>query len=236
MNKTTLMIVVVFCSLIIYLAGVYSGLIANRILEEKTNTEIELLKAHTQDELTSLEQYVNFLQIAVQSIQVEKDYINTLPASSRCEALNISLTHTLQRLQTYRDVLPFRIEEYEKQYVLTPEYLELKDQYNTLSLQTWVIARDMAQTCDTRVVDALYFYDKECQYCVDQGEQLDEFTRLLENQGYVVMLFAIDTDAQDSLIRLLKQQYNITQTPALLIENQVFQGKVFSSKELLEEQ
>ncbi len=237
--------VAIFMSALLYLAGVLSGLYANKLFEERTNTHLEALKseteqdirslqAGTQEELQHLRSYIDFLETTLKSMQLERLFAQTLSREQACRFSGISMDYLIQQLQVYRDQLPFRIEAYERANELTPEYLNLKEQYNALSVQAWIVARNQHLSCGTDLISGLYFYSRSCDICVRQGEELDAFTARLRAQGRDVMLFTVDFDSSDPLINMVKQYYNLTQVPALVIDDTVVQGRLFTADELVE--
>ena len=56
-------------SVILYLAGVYSGLYANKIIKEETEKDIETIKEKTEQDLDILETYLNFLDTNLKNMQ-----------------------------------------------------------------------------------------------------------------------------------------------------------------------
>ena len=49
------------------------------------------------------------------------------------------------------------------------------------------------------------------------------------------MLFTVDANAQDPMILFLKGYYNITALPAVVLQDRVRQGRLFTAEELLVE-
>ena len=227
-------VVALVMSVILYVTGVLSGLYANRILEQQTTDKLSSIRDETQREVTGLREYADFLDSMVQEVQLEQAFVELLDSSQVCEYMPLAMEQLLGQLQRYRDVLPFRLEEYERNAELTDEYILLKEQYNKQSLQTWMLAKNVYDTCDVDFSHALYFYSRECDTCIEQGEELDGFNQLLAERGEDLLLFAIDYEADDLIIRFLKTYYNLTETPAVVLNDQVFQGRVFEAEELAE--
>jgi len=68
---------------------------------------------------------------------------------------------------------------------------------------------------------------------VAQGEALDNFTATMRARGENVALFAIDYGSDDPTISFVKRFYSINSLPAIIIDDTVYQGKLFATKELL---
>ncbi len=233
-KRPTLVTIIIIASVALYLAGVMSGLYANKVLEERTKEDIESLQAGTAEQLRQFKKYIDFLEENLNSMQLEQGFLETLPPEERCNFSSSSVNYLLERLQYYRDQLPYRIEAYERNNALSKEYLSLKEEYDALSLRTWVLARYLSQQCDPPMVTGLYLYSGECERCVEQGEALDRFTAALKEEGYAVMLFTVDYETENPPLPLIKRFYRLNATPAIIIGERVFQGRVYGADELLE--
>lgn len=242
--RSIIALVLVMCALL-YIAGVLSGLYANRITEERTRDSLSVLQRETREDIeayqtgtagqiSTLNSYITFLEANINTVQVQQDFLATVPNADQCTFSEISMRHLTDQLQLYRNRLPYRLEEYERETQLTEEYHILKQQYNALSIRTWVFARKMAAECDSDLVHGLYFYTAACMTCARQGEELDAFTRSLQEEGHDVMLFTIDAEADDPMVTFLQTYYNITKVPAVIVNDRVFQGPFTDVEELRE--
>ncbi len=245
-KRNAIIAVALMMCVVLYLAGVFSGLYANKILERKTLSDIQSFKnaterniqdleSITKEELDSLKGYVGFLETNLKSRQLERIFVETLSQDEECRFLDISMDHLIKELQYYRELLPFRIEEYEKTKQPSKEYYLLKEQYNQLSVSTWIMAKNSQKKCNTSLINTIYFYSADCGNCVEQGEQLDIFNRELVDSGKNVMLFAIDFNSDDLTISLLKEFYNITSLPAIIMNDRIYQGRMVKAEELLKD-
>jgi hypothetical protein len=138
----------------------------------------------------------------------------------------------VSQLGYYWNKLPFRLEEYEKNNSLSQDYIVLKKQYTDLSIRTWILAKNRYDKCNVDLVHGLYFYSSDCQYCIQQGEQLDELYKLVISNGGDMILFTIDFNSSDPIIENLKIYYDIKSTPAIIINNNVLQGRLFTAAEM----
>jgi hypothetical protein len=239
-----ILILVIVASVILYLAGVFSGLMANNLVKKETAQNINVLKKETADDINNLKietkedleglsNYIEFLNINLKNMQLEETFLETLDDEERCNFSRISLNELVDQLGYYWDKLPFRIEEYEKYNKPTEEYKILKEQYTHLSIRIWILARNQFESCNTDLVHGLYFYSTDCDECVAQGEQLDKLTEQIKTDGKDLIMFPIDFDSKDSTIRNIKEFYSINSTPALIINDKVFQGRLFAAEELI---
>jgi hypothetical protein len=232
-SKKTIILVAVVVSVILYLAGVYSGLHANKILKKETEEDIRSLKQETAEDLEAMENYVDFLDSNLKNMQLEQTFIETLSHEEMCDYLVISFNELISQLRFYWERLPFRIEEYERSNQLSEEYLLLKQQYTHVSIRTWILAKNQYEKCNMDIVHGLYFYSSDCETCVEQGEQLDEVNRKVRAIGKDMILFPIDFDSDEPMIKNLKEYYKIKSTPAVMINDKVFQGRVYKADELV---
>lgn len=227
-HRAVLVTLVFIVAAILYGAGVLSGLYASAVIKEETketlNKTLNSFSSETQSQIQGLQNFVTSLENSVREFELEQDFIDTLSPARRCAALEYSLQSLLGDLNSYRSVLPFRIESYEYNRTLSHEYERAKVEYNRLSLRTWTVAKKVRDECDTELVHGLYFYNRSCQSCINQGEELDTFTQTLVEQNTSVWLFAIDSGSNDSTIALIKTYYNVTQIPAIIVNGFVLQA------------
>ena len=223
----------VIASIILYFSGVFSGLYANKLVKESTKQDIDLLKEETQQDLDVLQTYIDFLDSNLKSMQLEQTFSETLTEEEMCDFSVISLNELFKQLSYYWDRLPFRIEEYEQYNVPSEEYNLLKQQYAHVSIRTWILARNQYEKCDTNLVHGLYFYSSDCDECIKQGEQLDKFNEKVRKSGMEVVMFPIDFYLEEPIVANLKTYYGIEKTPAVIVNDKVFQGRLFKAYELL---
>lgn len=220
-------------SIILYFAGVFSGLYANKLVKESTEADISNLKKETSKDLELLQSYVDFLDSNLKNMQLEQTFIETLDDRQMCNFSRISLNELFSQLTYYWGKLPYRIEEYEKYNELSRDYNILKKEYAHLSIRTWILARSQHKKCNIDLVHGLYFYSADCEKCIKQGEQLDILGNKIKQQGREIIMFPIDFYLEEPIVENLKKYYDIRSTPAIIINDQVMQGRLFTSNELL---
>jgi len=224
LSKKTIILFAIAISIILYLAGVYSGLYANKIIKKETEENIISLKKETAQDLEAMQNYVNFLDSNLKNMQLEQTFIETLGPEEMCNFSIISFNELTSQLRFYWDRLPFRIEEYERNNKLSEEYLLLKQQYSHLSIRTWILAKNQYDKCKIDIVHGLYFYSSDCENCVEQGEQLDEVNKKVRSSGRDMILFPLDFKSDEPIIK---------STPAVMINDKVFQGRLYKAEELI---
>ena len=222
----------IIISAILYLSGVFSGLYANKLIKESTQKDIFNLKTETSKDLGLLQNYIDFLDSNLKDMQLEQTFIETLNDEERCIFSSISLNDLFSQLSYYWSKLPYRIEEYEKYNELSEEYKTLKKQYAHVSIRTWILARSQYKKCNINLIHGLYFYSADCEECVKQGEQIDILGRNIKQQGAEIIMFPIDFYLKEPIVENLKKYYNIKSTPAIVINDKVLQGRLFTASEL----
>lgn len=215
-------VVAVIVTFIIYLAGVFSGLYANKIIEKKVSQDMEFLKNYVDSSSLDLKNIL-LLQIFMDKVE------------NKCEFSDLYLANLKNQLQPYWQKLPKRLEEYEKSGVITDEYIALKREYIRLSLRIWLVAQNNYRNCNTtNFIPLLYFYSKDCKTCVEQGEILDSFNKEGKYSDKNVIVFPVDGYFEDDTVHLLRQYYNISTFPAIVINDRVFQKQQIPLADLLE--
>lgn len=221
-SKSTIIIIVIVLSIIMYLAGVFSGLYANTILKQEVDTELDELKA-----------IMDVSSLDIKNLLLQQFFLDNFNVDDRCRFLGLYLHQQYGQLGYYWDKLPARLEEYEKEAIITDDYLALKREYIRLSLRVWLVASNNYLECGNQeFVPLLYFYNKDCSDCLAQGEEFDIFNRRMKGLNKTVIVFPIDSEFEDDLVFLMKEYYAITDYPATIIINEPYQGRVIDAVEL----
>jgi len=232
-KRNYIILFAITASIVLYLSGVLSGLYANKIVEKSTARDISSLKLETSKDLDILQRYVNFLDTNLKNMQLEQTFTESLTEEEMCSFSIISINELFNQLSYYWDRLPYRIEEYERYNEPVEEYNLLKQQYAHLSIRTWIMARSQHEKCNIDLVHGLYFYSADCEECIKQGEQLDKLNSMITEAGREIVMFPIDFYLEQPIVNNLKEYYGINFTPAIIINDKVFQGRLFKADELL---
>ncbi|MBI3026848.1 hypothetical protein HYY70_01935 [Candidatus Woesearchaeota archaeon] len=232
-KRRRIMIVAIIASVFLYMAGVFSGIYANKLVKEETKQDIMVLKRETKQDLGHLQKYISFLDTNLKDIQLEQTFAETLSAEQMCNFSSISMNELVNQLRYYWDKLPYRLEEYERNNQVSDEYLLLKEQYAHLSIRTWILAKSQFDRCNMSVVHGLYFYSAECSICVKQGEQIDRLKQMVSANAGNLIMFPIDFNSTQAIVKNLKNYYGLKSTPAIVINDRVFQGRLFKAEELI---
>lgn len=110
------------------------------------------------------------------------------------------------------------------------EYKELKRKFIAIRLKYWLVSELMKSECGANYTTVLYFYKTEerCKECTRQGHVLS----YLENKHDYFEVVPVDKDEDLILIRALREAYNITKVPTLLIDRKVVMRGLTSKEEI----
>ena len=94
--------------------------------------------------------------------------------------------------------------------------IKVKRDYTTLLLRHYLLVKKLKHMCNVNYSIILFFYSNEDKYidkCKKQGYILD----YIRKQDNNVRLYAIDVDLELESVNILKERYNITSVPNLVI-------------------
>ena len=176
------------------------GFILGAATSEKKILEIERLSRQQEADFSSL--------------QFQFSYLESVPQNESCVVLSRTLESNLRTLGPSLK----KIEGYEASGDITnPDYILLKRKYTIANLRYWLLAERSKQLCGTDEVSILYFYERGCEKCGDQGYVLDQLKQRL---GDNVLVFSVDASIEEPVIDILRAQYRIYGFPSLVIEGQ----------------
>lgn len=185
-------------SLILYLAGLFTGYFFQQAVFSEVEKNIEDLKKD------------------LENAQLEYMFL-TLKAKGSCQILS-SLTNELtSRLYSILNEL-IKLEGRQDQRLT-----DAKNDYTMLAIRTWILKSNTKEVCEEDVLPVLYLYSIPCDECLEQGKILDEIKAMYPNK---VLTFTIDSGVNLPIVQTLIKSYNITKTPALVIEEEVYQGLI----------
>lgn len=165
--------------------------------------------------LSSAEQITLREKVNLRSLQLQHDYIGS--GITDCKTLHTILENNINELGKKVGI----IIEYEKKSFFNREEfnLQLQDYFLT-EIQFYLLARKIDQKCPQDNVKILYFYDENKDDT--QGNILNYMKKRF---GSKLLVFSLDSGfTQESMIGTLLTDYNITQFPAVVIEEKPFQG------------
>jgi len=139
---------------------------------------------------------------------IEKDDMN-----SYCSILEQRLGQIIDRNSKFLT----KIQEYEKVNVLSDDYQKLKKSFSLGHLELFFYYVDFKEKCRSDVHYILYFYPEgsECMNdCKVQANVLDN----VRDSCNDVFIFALPSNSDIDIIKLMNTKYNITRTPSIIID------------------
>ncbi|MBU0470856.1 MAG: hypothetical protein KKA62_00075 [Nanoarchaeota archaeon] len=158
----------------------------------------------------TLEEKVN-----LRSLQLQQNYIGSGLAD--CNSLHHILEQNINELTKKMSL----IMDYQKKAVFNEKEfnLQLQDYFLT-EIQFYLLSKEIDNKCKEDNVKILYFYDE------NKFETQGEILSYLKNKfGSKVLIFSLNSDfEQEPMIKVLLTSFGITEFPATVINNKVYQG------------
>ncbi len=170
-----------------------------------TNTRIEKIQKINEEQKADFE-----------SLQLQYIYLTTQNKS--CLAFEKTLEQSVYDLENAR----IKVENY-IQASENEELDRIKRNYMLTELRYWLLAQQAKETCGSEKISILYFYqlDQKCPSCATQGYILTYLKDIFKEK---LLIFSIDMDMPDHMIEILKNVYNVTTAPSLVIEDKKAEG------------
>lgn len=154
----------------------------------------------------------NLLQIESQNLQLT--YLKSGQVES-CSALKTGLNNIIRG---YNDRLS-RVQQYQDNSIFKKEQFEdITRRYVLSGIRYWMFAQQLRTECGYEANTVLFFTTsleaEDCEECQRQGRQLD---LLKQRHRDKLLVFSIPTTMDDGMVNILKDQYNVTDTPVLVI-------------------
>jgi hypothetical protein len=98
------------------------------------------------------------------------------------------------------------------------EVMRMKNQYTILEIQHYLFTMRSRDYCTVQDIPILYFYSQDCEVCAQQGNIL---TSIRESHPYV-RVYSFDVGLSNPALDLLKQKFDISSTPKVVVINQTY--------------
>lgn len=157
------------------------------------------------------------ISLRQRDIETELLLINSIGVKS-CETLNYEIEKTASQSAE----LGQKVSYYDNEMIKNPEFYTIKRQYIINLIQLWSYWELFKKNCNSSVNTILYFYSiKSCDDCQAQGFVL---SFLKEKYPEKIMTFALDKDEDLYSLNLVKNIYNVTKAPTLIINEKKYEG------------
>ncbi len=165
--------------------------------------------------LSSAKQIALTEKVTLRSLQLQHSYIAS--GLTDCKTLHTILENNINELGKKVAI----IIDYEKKSLFNEDEFKLQLQdYFLTEIQFYLLAKDIDAKCKQDNMKILYFYDENRDET--QGDILIYLKKKFDNK---VLIFSLDSGfTEEPMIKTLLTNYNITQFPALVIEEKVFEG------------
>ncbi len=161
-----------------------------------------------------------------ESYLVEQEFMQTVGgnlcdlSSPRIQGLSNELANLGQLLTSYEKTSLLR----------NSEYIYLKTKYFLLEIRTFALFTNLKKECDYDLNTMLYFYDQGEQESLNQGYIIDSLVESHDN----LHIFSFDRNFEEPTLDALKLHYNITKSPAIIINNEIKKEGLTDLNELKE--
>jgi hypothetical protein len=115
---------------------------------------------------------------------------------------------------------------------LLADYAETSKEYYLSNVELWLYTTQSKNLCNkSNIVSVLFLYDTKtrCADCIVQGQILDKIRSECTNLRIISL--AVDQDLD--IINLIKSQYNVVSSPALVINNKITLNGLQSEADIL---
>ena len=196
-KKRGVYLVAAFLSIVLYLAGIFTGLNIQQSLSESLEKDLASIKSDIENQQQEL-------------------ILLSLRGKSSCSILQ-SLSSTIaSKLEAVSNEIR-KLENLEKD----SKFNEFKELYSTLSIRAWILKSSINENCDTKSLAVLYYYSFPCPECKEQEDILDEIKSIDKER---ILTYAVDKDVNNNLVQTLVKGHGIEGTPSLVVGDDVYRG------------
>lgn len=151
----------------------------------------------------------------VTDLESQQLQLNYLERQDNCRVLEAGLNEVLQGYNERLD----RVVNYEENSLFKSErFQNIRRQYVLAGIRYWIFSKDLRDKCEDYNPDTiLYFQKQDCPACDSTGKEL---SRIKKTQGNQALVFNIFTDIEDSMVTILEKEYQINQTPTVVINEE----------------
>ena len=153
------------------------------------------------------------------SLQLQYLFLTASTLDKNCNAMLSALEHSTSQLESSREKLESYIDENDFW-----DYDALKKDYMLAEIRYWLFAKKANEICKRNNAAVLYFYSNEEDSCRDCNAQGLILTYLKEIFGDKLLIFSIDGDYSEQMIGILRGNYNVTEYPTIVINEDVYVG------------
>ena len=164
------------------------------------------------------------LQIEQRDIELELLLLSSI-GTQTCDTLRYEIDKTASLATDLGE----KVSKYDTDVLKDVNFNILKKNYIITLIQFWSYWEIFKENCNSSVNTILYFYAiEDCTDCEAQGHVL---SFLKQRYPQELMVFALDMNEELYSLNLLKNIYNVTKAPTLIVNNEKYENLI-DSKEL----
>jgi len=149
--------------------------------------------------------------LAIESRQMQLSLLESDHIQS-CDVLETGLTNIIGNYNQNLDrVLNYK----ENSFFNEKDFETIRRRYILSGVRYWMFAQELRDKCDYTTNTFLFFsQDEDCKNCSRTGTQL---TLLKKKYQDLVLTFLVPTNIEDGTVKILKDKYNVTSVPTVVI-------------------
>lgn len=194
-------------TLLIFFLGISLGI----IIDNMRVSYVENLNA---------QQEINF-----EDLQLQSSYINTLKSENSSDVCSAYQAVIERAVGDLSDSLA-EVEDYsQNNRINKADYDRIQKKYILDNIRYWFLVKTAKKQCNLNTTTILYFYDSKCLNCPNQGVILTYFKKIYGNN---LLVFPINMDYGKylSIVKAIKNQFNVTTYPSIVFEGVTYKGLV----------
>ena len=199
-NKKTIISALII-SAILFSSGVYVGFLLNR------------------EKLSGIEVNIDKVSSEMENFQLQFLFFDILGETATCPLLR----NTLKEINEESYNIGTKLDQYASDNELKDmkEYEKLKKEYSRIIISYWLLSNKLKGACGLDAATIIFFIGKDCAECDQQAFVL---TYLKEKFGDKILIFTLDGSMEEPSIEVLKNYYNVTDYPAIVVNGKRFDG------------
>lgn len=151
------------------------------------------------------------------SLQLQYLYLQ----KGSCPVLEKTLEQNIQELENNRARLEEFIKDSDRE-----DFKLAEREYILSEIRYWLLAKQSKLDCGSDTVSILYFYsdvEGDCQDCSAQGTILSYLKEEFKDR---LLIFSLDINTEDPMLKILKETKKIDKLPALIVEEDKYSGLI----------
>ncbi|MFB6213085.1 MAG: hypothetical protein ABEJ07_00770 [Candidatus Nanohaloarchaea archaeon] len=155
--------------------------------------------------------------VEIESKQLQLTYLKSGEVQS-CDVLKAGLNNIVSG---YNRRLG-NLQQYKEESVLQEQrFKTIRDRYILSGIRYWMFAQDLRQRCDYSPDTVLFFANSLDQNDSEQNQrQARQLTLLKKERRSQILIFTIPRNMEDGMVKILERQYNVTESPTLVLNGE----------------